>query len=93
MDRAFIRGIAEAGEDAAIVSSVISLSHSLHMQVVAEGVEEDGQVQFLRKNGCELLQGFFFGRPMPDEDFARGYLPPGTDRQVALGGAGQESTG
>jgi diguanylate cyclase (GGDEF)-like protein/PAS domain S-box-containing protein len=87
VDRAFIRGIAEADEDAAIVSAVISLSHSLRMQVVAEGVEEDAQVQFLRESGCELLQGFFYGRPMPQEEFARSYLKP----DKADGSHGSES--
>ena len=51
--------------DAAIVTAILSISRSLSLQVVAEGVETEAQQQFLYDHGCELYQGFLYGRPMP----------------------------
>ncbi|RTL53492.1 MAG: EAL domain-containing protein [Rhodocyclaceae bacterium] len=70
IDRSFVRDIANGEDDSdAIILAIISMSHSLKLQVVAEGVETAEQRAFLAGNGCDLFQGFLFGRPMPQEDF------------------------
>ena len=62
---------------------MIALSHSLAMQVVAEGVETDAQLDFLRRVGCDQAQGYLLGRPMPAEQLAQRLHK----RQCALGQA------
>jgi diguanylate cyclase (GGDEF)-like protein len=64
IDRGFITNL-NTVEDAAIVDSIISLGKSLNLKVVAEGVETEGQYSFLKEKGCDLLQGFLLGKPMP----------------------------
>ena len=68
IDRSFIKDVIESRSDAAITQGVISMAHNLDLEVVAEGVETEAQAAFLRKNQCNLLQGFAFARPMPFED-------------------------
>lgn len=65
IDRSFIRDVIQDRSDAAITQGVISMAHHLSLDVVAEGVETDAQAAFLRRNQCDLLQGFLFARPMP----------------------------
>ncbi|MNM71112.1 Phytochrome-like protein cph2 [compost metagenome] len=62
IDRSFVHDL--PGEGEAIVTAIIAMAHSLHLKVVAEGVETLQQVEFLRKAGCDNAQGFFFARPM-----------------------------
>ena len=62
IDRSFVHDL--PGEGEAIVTAIIAMAHSLHLKVVAEGVETLQQVEFLRKAGCDNVQGFFFARPM-----------------------------
>jgi EAL domain-containing protein (putative c-di-GMP-specific phosphodiesterase class I) len=69
IDQCFIREIASDPSDAAIVRAIVSLGHSLEMEVVAEGVETAEQLALLRAEGCDEVQGFYFGRPMQAEDF------------------------
>ncbi len=71
IDRAFVRDLEDNSEDAAIVSSIIALGRSLQLQIVAEGVETDGQRQYLSALGCDLLQGYHLGRPMDADTFLR----------------------
>ncbi len=63
IDRSFISGLPDNTEDAAIATAIISMAHSLGLEVVAEGVETRGQADFLLAAGCEKLQGYLFGRP------------------------------
>jgi EAL domain-containing protein (putative c-di-GMP-specific phosphodiesterase class I) len=75
IDRTFVRDIADDDDDKAIVSAVISIGHRLNMTVVAEGVETVEQVEFLRANGCDSIQGYHVGRPMPAGDIEAMLLP------------------
>ena len=54
-----------------IVMSIIELAHRLDMKVVAEGVETKEQADYLKEYGCDYLQGFYFSKPLPEEEFAK----------------------
>jgi diguanylate cyclase (GGDEF)-like protein/PAS domain S-box-containing protein len=69
IDRAFVTDITRNPEDAAIASAIIGMAHSMHMKVVAEGVETEAQLKFLRARHCDEIQGYYFSRPIPAEDF------------------------
>lgn len=69
IDRAFVTDICNNPDDAAIATAIIAMAHSLRMDVIAEGVETEAQMQFLRSRQCDYLQGYFFSRPMPAEAF------------------------
>ncbi len=64
IDRTFVRHLAEQAEDLAVVRAVISLGHDLGLDVVAEGVEDEGSWRILQDLGCDLVQGYFLARPM-----------------------------
>lgn len=68
IDRSFIRDIGEDEEDRAICSAIVNLGQALKLQVMAEGVETETQMGILRQQGCHLIQGFLFARPMPADD-------------------------
>lgn len=68
IDRSFISDIASDSDDAAIVTAIIAMAHSLNATVVAEGVESAAQLQFLRERGCDEFQGYYFSRPLPCEE-------------------------
>ena len=65
IDIAFVRDIVTSPDDAAIALAIISMAHSLHMQVIAEGVETRAQMAFLRRHRCDEIQGFHFSRALP----------------------------
>lgn len=71
IDRSFVSDIMTDKEDAAIVLSIISLAHTLQKKVVAEGVETQEQISFLRRHRCDEMQGYFFSHPLPAGDFMR----------------------
>jgi diguanylate cyclase (GGDEF)-like protein len=70
IDQSFVRGVSSSSEDAAITSATIAMARQLGLRVVAEGVEEAGQRDFLRRNGCSEYQGFLFSPAVPPEAFA-----------------------
>ena len=67
IDRSFVEALGEDPEDAVIVSGVISLAHTLGMQVVAEGVETARQLAYLQGMGCDMAQGYHFSKPLAGE--------------------------
>ncbi|MHA1536417.1 MAG: putative bifunctional diguanylate cyclase/phosphodiesterase [Alphaproteobacteria bacterium] len=70
IDRAFIAPLPDSPNDAAIVRAIIGLSRSLNLRVIAEGVANDAQRQFLTAEGCDEIQGFHIGEAVPSEQFA-----------------------
>jgi diguanylate cyclase (GGDEF)-like protein len=70
VDRTFVAGLLGNPEDQAIVAAIVTLAHSLGLRAVAEGVESTGQLTRLLELGCDLGQGYHFGRPMPAESMA-----------------------
>lgn len=71
IDRSFVNDIAHSADDATIVLSIISLAHNLRLRVIAEGVESEAQLVYLQKHGCDEMQGYYFSRPLPAEEFAK----------------------
>jgi EAL domain-containing protein (putative c-di-GMP-specific phosphodiesterase class I) len=69
IDKSFVIDVTSNPDDAAIVAAIITMAHSLDMKVVAEGVETEGQLRFLRAHACDAMQGYYFSRPVPAEVF------------------------
>lgn len=69
IDQCFIRNVTTDGRNAAITKAVSQLSHSLNLQVVAEGVETESELSFLRQHHCDVIQGYLFSRPIPALEF------------------------
>jgi diguanylate cyclase (GGDEF)-like protein/PAS domain S-box-containing protein len=69
IDQSFVRGVIDDPDDQAIVTAIISLANSLGMQTIAEGVETRAQMEFLRDRGCDEIQGYWFSRPLPADQF------------------------
>ena len=76
IDQSFVRDVLTDPSDATIANTVLALGRSLNLSVVAEGVEQPGQWQFLLQNGCELFQGYLFGQAVPIEQLRLGSLVP-----------------
>ena len=70
IDQSFVRQITTAPEEASIVTAVISMARSLKLRVVAEGVETQQELAFLRAHQCEEVQGYYFSSPVPAQEFA-----------------------
>jgi len=71
IDRAFVGDLPSDPDDVALVEAVLAMAKSLGLQVLAEGVETEAQCQYLTWRQCDLLQGFYFSRPMPIEEFLK----------------------
>ena len=69
IDRSFVMDLTTDSDDAAIVEVVILLAEKLGLEVVAEGVETDAQLEFLRIQGCQYVQGYLLSRPLPSNEF------------------------
>jgi diguanylate cyclase len=74
IDRSFIREVVSSRDDAEIVRAIVSLAHSLHLKVIAEGVETAEQLNFLRTLGCDQYQGYYCSKPLPPAEFIA-FLP------------------
>jgi len=71
IDRVFVREIATDLQDAAITAAIVSLARGLDIEVIAEGVETAPQLAVLERQGCRLMQGYLFGRPVPEKELRR----------------------
>ncbi len=71
IDQSFVRDITTDPTDAAITAAVIAMAQSLKLAVIGEGVETEAQIAYLRERGCHLVQGYFFGKPMPADQFEK----------------------
>jgi diguanylate cyclase (GGDEF)-like protein/PAS domain S-box-containing protein len=69
IDIAFVREVTSNPDDAAIVLAIINMAHSMKLKVIAEGVEKDAQLAYLRRHDCDEMQGYFFSRPVSAGDF------------------------
>ncbi|WP_347901790.1 EAL domain-containing protein [Pseudomonas purpurea] len=82
IDQSFVRGVSYDSNDAALVSAIISLGKSLHLNIIAEGIETLEQLDFLKAHQCEEGQGYYFSRAVSPEDFAH-FLKPATPYPLA----------
>jgi predicted signal transduction protein with EAL and GGDEF domain len=89
IDRSFIRDVVVNPDDAAIATAIIGMAKSLNLKVIAEGVEEEAQMSFLRARQCDEIQGYYFSKPLAVDKVAeklRGDYPEGLVRAQASGG-------
>ncbi len=70
VDRAFVQDITADTNDVSITRAIITLAHSFNLEVIAEGVETEGQLNLLIANQCDVIQGFYFSRPLPEKDIS-----------------------
>jgi EAL domain-containing protein (putative c-di-GMP-specific phosphodiesterase class I) len=71
IDRSFIKDLPNDANDAALTGAIVAMARSLHLELIAEGVETREQADFLLQLGCHLIQGFLFGRPVPPGEFTK----------------------
>ena len=71
LDMGFVQNIGLSRKNNNILISLIELSHRLDLKVIAEGVETEEQAEFLKNYGCDYLQGYYYAKPMPQEEFEK----------------------
>ncbi len=81
IDRAFVNDLPK---DSAIASTILMLGRQLNLTIVAEGIENEEQLQWLKDNQCEVGQGFFFSKPLPLDEFEEKYILTETAKIVRL---------
>ncbi|KQL50205.1 hypothetical protein AN963_09210 [Brevibacillus choshinensis] len=84
IDRSFISDITKNASDQAIVATIISMARHLNMEVIAEGIETKGQLDFLMENSCQEIQGYYFSRPLPAEEVEAAFFAPYRDAEKSL---------
>ena len=84
IDLTFIRDLVTDTASQSIVHATIALAHSLGFAVVAEGVEDEGALRYLRAMGCDLAQGFHLGRPVPAEQLDRAFATGAVAEDVSV---------
>ena len=84
IDQSFVRDVLTDPNDAVIAQTILALGQSLGLTVVAEGVETEGQRNFLLHHGCKVFQGYLFGKPVPIEELHLGQHkgPPPNEFQI-----------
>jgi diguanylate cyclase (GGDEF)-like protein/PAS domain S-box-containing protein len=91
IDREFIRDVAVNPDDAAIASAIISMAKSLHLKVIAEGVEDEAQMSFLRAHQCDEIQGYYFSKPLAVDKVADKLRPHSPEPQARAQASGAQS--
>ncbi|MDD5272227.1 MAG: EAL domain-containing protein [Methylovulum sp.] len=71
IDQSFIREMTVESKDARLTSAIIEMGHSLGQKIIAEGVETEQQLEYLTHRGCDIIQGYFFSKPLPTQDMTR----------------------
>jgi diguanylate cyclase (GGDEF)-like protein len=71
IDRSFVLTINDDSSEKTIISAIIALGHALHLRIVAEGVDDETQLDYLCQQGCDLIQGYLFSKPLPAERFGQ----------------------
>ncbi|MBS1191024.1 MAG: hypothetical protein H6R10_2816 [Rhodocyclaceae bacterium] len=90
IDRSFIQDIGEGEQDGTLATTIIAMARSLRMQVIAEGVETDGHLAYLRHHRCDIFQGFYFSKPLPADELTallRRHLQPESPALQLMGDA------
>jgi len=91
IDRSFIRDVAVNPDDAAITAAIISMAKSLHLKVIAEGVEDEAQMSFLRAHQCDEIQGYYFSKPLAVDKVADKLRPHSPEPQARAQASGAQS--
>ncbi|RLQ87098.1 putative bifunctional diguanylate cyclase/phosphodiesterase [Notoacmeibacter ruber] len=84
IDRSFIRDVTTVPEDAAVVKAVLYLGRSFGLNTIAEGVETEAQLEFLKEYNCQDAQGYLFSKPIPIEEFEKKYVRPAVAKRARL---------
>lgn len=71
IDRSFVKVIDEMGQNNAVTKGIIDLGRQMNLHIVAEGVETKAQLEYLKNHGCDIIQGYIFGKPVPPSDFVK----------------------
>jgi len=71
LDRSFFKGLADSDRAKVIIQSIIRMAHQLNIMTIAEGIEEERQIAFLRQINCDVVQGFYYSKPLPSDAAAR----------------------
>jgi diguanylate cyclase (GGDEF)-like protein len=91
IDRGFVRDLEQDSDDAAIVSAIVAMGQALNLRIVAEGVETDQQQSFLTRLGCDSLQGYLLGHPLPAQRFIAD-IHSGEARRLTLSSSEQPAS-
>jgi len=81
IDRSFVKDVTTDPDDRAITQAIISMAHSLKLEVVAEGVETKDQLELLKSQSCDIIQGYLFSKPVPVDEIAP-FLLNDTPRKI-----------